>query len=50
LDDFAIACESEETAHHLIDILDDELTMPMKRLGFIKLFNGIVQNIMSDIP
>lgn len=41
VDDFAIACQTEETAHHFFDILDDELTMPMKRLGLIKLFNGI---------
>jgi hypothetical protein len=30
VDDFAIATEHEETAHHFFDLLDDELTMPMK--------------------
>jgi hypothetical protein len=41
VDDFALATEHEETAHHFFDILDDELTMPMKRLGLITLFNGV---------
>lgn len=39
--DFAIATEHEETAHHFFDLLDDELTMPMNRLGLITLFNGV---------
>lgn len=41
VDDFAIATEHEETAHHFFDLLDDKLTMPMKRLGLITLFNGV---------
>jgi hypothetical protein len=41
VDDFALATQSEETAHHFFDLLDDELTMPMKRLGLISLFNGM---------
>jgi hypothetical protein len=41
VDDFAIATDKEETAHHFFDLLDDELTMPMKRLGLVSLFNGI---------
>jgi hypothetical protein len=30
VDDFAMAMEHEETAHHFFNLLDDELTMPMK--------------------
>ncbi|KAL7509705.1 hypothetical protein ACHAXN_011946 [Cyclotella atomus] len=41
VDDFALATENEDTAQHFFDILDDELTMPMKRLGLITLFNGV---------
>jgi hypothetical protein len=41
VDDFAIATANEETAHYFFDLLDDELTMPMKRLGLITLFNGV---------
>jgi hypothetical protein len=41
VDDFAIATENEETAKQFFDILDDKLTMPMKRLGLITLFNGV---------
>lgn len=41
VDDFALATASEETAHHFLHLLDNKLTMPMKRLGLISLFNGI---------
>lgn len=41
VDDFALATASEETAHHFLHLLDNEITMPMKRLGLISLFNGI---------
>lgn len=41
VDDFAIATNKEETAHKFFDWIDDELTMPMKRMGLVKLFNGI---------
>jgi hypothetical protein len=41
VDDFAIATANEETAHYFFDLLDDELTMSMKRLGLITLFNGV---------
>lgn len=41
MDDFTIATANEETAHHFFDLLDNELTMPMKRLGLITLFNGV---------
>ncbi|KAL7512029.1 hypothetical protein ACHAXN_009117 [Cyclotella atomus] len=41
VDDFAIATANEETAHYFFDLLDDELTMPRKRLGLITLFNGV---------
>jgi hypothetical protein len=41
VDDFALATENEETAQYFFDVLDDKLTMPMKRLGLITLFNGV---------
>eukprot|EP00956_Cyclotella_meneghiniana_P004202 scaffold5163_cov49-Cyclotella_meneghiniana.AAC.3 len=41
VDDFALATDKEETAHKFFDMIDDELTMPMKRMGLIQLFNGI---------
>jgi hypothetical protein len=41
VDDFALAMENEETAQYFFDVLDDKLTMPMKRLGLITLFNGV---------
>lgn len=41
VNDFAIATAEEETAHQFFDMIDDELTMPMKCLGLITLFNGV---------
>jgi hypothetical protein len=41
VDDFAIACKSAETAHKFYDMIDDHLSMPIKRMGFVTLFNGI---------
>jgi hypothetical protein len=41
VDDFAIAMANLQTAHKLFDMFDDKLTMPMKRLGLVNLFNGV---------
>jgi KUP system potassium uptake protein len=41
VDDFALATNRPETAHKFFDLFDDELTMPMKRMGLIQLFNGV---------
>jgi hypothetical protein len=35
VDDFAIAAPDEHTANVLLDLLDDELTMPIKRQGLL---------------
>jgi hypothetical protein len=39
--DFAIAAPKKGTANILLDMLDDELTMPIKRQGLLNMFNGI---------
>ena len=41
VDDFAIACHDEQTAHMLLDIIDDHLSIPLKRQGLFDMFNGI---------
>ena len=41
VDDFAIAAPDERTANILLDLLDDRLTIPLKRQGLLDLFNGI---------
>jgi hypothetical protein len=41
VDDFAIAAPDETTANILIDLIDDNLSIPLKRQGLLDLFNGI---------
>jgi hypothetical protein len=41
VDDFAIAAPDEETANILLDMIDDELSIPMKWQGFLDMYNGI---------
>jgi hypothetical protein len=41
VDDFAVACKSAEIAHKFYDMIDDHLSMPIKRMGLLTLFNGI---------
>jgi hypothetical protein len=41
VDDFAIAAPDQHTADILMDLLDDHLTMPIKRQGLIDMFNGV---------
>ena len=41
VDDFAIAAPNEHTANVLFDMIDDKLTIPMKRQGYLDMYNGI---------
>jgi hypothetical protein len=41
VDDFAIAAPDERTANILLDLIDDELSIPMKRQGYLDMYNGI---------
>jgi hypothetical protein len=41
VDDFALACKTEETANKFYDMIDEHLSMPIKRMGLVTLFNGI---------
>ena len=41
VDDFAIAAPDQRTADILLDMIDEELSMPIKRQGPVELFNGI---------
>jgi hypothetical protein len=41
VDDFAIAAPDERTANILLDMLDEKLTMPIKRQGLLDMFNGV---------
>jgi hypothetical protein len=41
VDDFAIAASDEKTADILLDLIDDQLTIPLKRQGLLDMFNGI---------
>jgi hypothetical protein len=41
VDNFAIAAPDEWTANILLDMLDNKLTMPIKRQGLLDMFNGI---------
>ncbi len=41
VDDFVIAAPDAQTADILLDMLDDKLTIPIKRQGFLDMYNGI---------
>jgi hypothetical protein len=41
VDDFAVAAPDERTASVLLDMIDDKLTIPMKRQGLLDMYNGI---------
>ena len=41
MDDFAIAALDAKTANILLDMLDDKLTIPIKRQGYLDMYNGI---------
>ncbi len=41
VDEFAIATPDQRTADILMDLLDDQLTIPIKRQGLLEMFNGV---------
>ena len=41
VDDFAIAAPDAHTADLLLDMLDDKLSIPIKRQGHIDMYNGV---------
>jgi hypothetical protein len=41
VDDFSVATPSASTANHIFDLIDDHLTIPLKRMGLVTLFNGL---------
>jgi hypothetical protein len=41
VDDFAIAAPEEKTADILLDLIDNQLTIPLKRQGLLDMFNGV---------
>jgi hypothetical protein len=41
VDDFAIAAPDEKTSNILLDLIDDELSIPMKRQGYLDMYNGV---------
>ncbi len=41
VDNFAIACSEESTSNSLLDLIDDELTIPVKQIGLLNLYNGL---------
>ena len=41
VDDFAIAAPDERTANILLDLIADKLSIPMKRQGYLDMYNGI---------
>ena len=41
VDDFAVATLSQQVANKLSKMIDNKLTFPLKRMGLVKLFNGM---------
>ncbi len=41
VDDFAIAAPDEQSSEILMDLIDDKLTIPIKRQGYLDMYNGI---------
>ncbi|KAL7555072.1 hypothetical protein ACHAWF_018706 [Thalassiosira exigua] len=41
VDDFAAACPDQHTADLLFDMIDERLSIPLKRQGLIEMFNGM---------
>jgi hypothetical protein len=41
VDDFAIAAPDQHTADVLMDLIDDRLSMPIKRQRYLDMFNGV---------
>ena len=41
VDNFAIAARNKCTVNILLDLIDDNLSIPLKRQGLLDMFNGI---------
>ncbi len=41
VDDFAIAAPDKKTSNILLELIDDQLSIPLKRQGLLDMFNGI---------
>ena len=41
VDDFEISAPSQRIANHVLDLIDDQLTIPMKRQGLVTLYNRL---------
>jgi hypothetical protein len=41
VDDFAIAAPDEKTSDILLDVIDEKVSIPLKRQGLLNIFNGI---------
>ncbi len=41
VDDFAISAPSQRIANHLLNLIDDKLSIPMKCQGLVTLYNGL---------
>ncbi len=41
VDNFAIAAPDESAANILLDLIDNEVSIPMKRQGYLDMYNGI---------
>jgi hypothetical protein len=41
VDDFAILAPSQWIVNHLLDLINDKLSIPMKRQGLVTLYNGL---------
>ena len=48
-DDFAVATSSDPLASRVFDLIDEHLTIPLKRLGLITLFNGLDITLMQGL-
>jgi hypothetical protein len=41
VDDFAIAAPDAKTSGLVMDLIDDKLTIPIKRQGYLDMYNGV---------
>ncbi len=41
VNDFSISAPSQRIANHVLDLIDDKLTIPMTRQGLVTLYNGL---------
>jgi hypothetical protein len=48
VDDFAIAASDERTTNILLNLIDNKLSIPMKRQGYLNMYNAIDVLQMRD--